>query len=93
MVTTHPVTGRKVLFVNQAFTTAVEGMDDAEGQELLRKLFTIQQRPEFQVRLKWEVGTLTMWDDRCTQHYAIWDYFPARRHGHRVTVAGERPAR
>ncbi len=92
MVTTHPVTGRKALFVNQAFTTAIEGMDDDEAQPLLNRLFSHQQKPEFQCRLKWDVGSLAMWDDRCTQHYAIWDYFPQRRHGHRVTVAGTVPS-
>jgi taurine dioxygenase len=43
--------------------------------------------PEFQCRFKWEVGSVAMWDNRCAHHYAVWDYFPHRRYGHRITIS------
>jgi taurine dioxygenase len=85
------VTGKKALFVSPSFTASVVGLDDVESRRLLRTLFDIQQRPEYQCRLHWQPGTVAMWDNRCTQHHAIWDYFPSVRHGQRVTVEGERP--
>jgi taurine dioxygenase len=49
------------------------------------------ERPEFQVRFRWQPHSVAFWDNRCTQHLAIWDYFPDRRIGSRVTVKGDRP--
>ena len=51
------------------------------------------ESPDFQVRFRWEAGSVTIWDNRSTQHYAVWDYFPNVRHGHRVSIVGERPYR
>ena len=91
MVRTHPVTGRKALFVNEIFTTAVECLPAEESDDLLRDLFERVRKPEYQVRFRWREGSIAIWDNRCTQHYAVADYFPAKRLMHRVTVAGDRP--
>lgn len=91
LVRTHPETGRPCLFINRAFTTAIDGLEPAESKELLRRLLNHVERPEFQVRLRWEQNDVAMWDNRCLQHYALWDYWPDERKGNRVTIVGDRP--
>lgn len=92
VVRRHPVTGRYGLFVNSTFTKYIKGMGRKEGAALLEMLNDhIATRPEFQVRFKWEPGSVAFWDNRCTQHYAVADYFPQHRLMHRVTIAGDRP--
>lgn len=91
VVRTHPDSGRKALYVNPSFTTRIDGLSKAESDMLLEMLYSHQQRPEFQMRLTWQPNTLALWDNRCTQHFALWDYWPNERKGHRVTVLGERP--
>lgn len=86
----HPVTGRRALFVNQPFTRLVVGMNQRESDRLLRYLFDHIEQPEFQVRFRWRPGSLAMWDNRVTQHYAVNDYLPRRRVMHRVTVVKDR---
>ncbi|NIR96925.1 MAG: taurine dioxygenase, partial [Gammaproteobacteria bacterium] len=54
-------------------------------------LFQHIQQPEFHVRFKWAANSLAFWDNRCTTHYALWDYHPQTRHGYRVTIRGDRP--
>jgi taurine dioxygenase len=88
---TNPLTGRKALFVNQDFTSHIEGVSSSESDALLRMLFEHMARPEFQVRWRWREGTVAFWDNRWTQHCALADYFPNRRRVRRVTVLGERP--
>jgi len=93
VVRRHPVTGRLGLFVNSSFTKYIKGMGRKEGAALLKLLNDhIATRPEFQVRFKWEPGSVAFWDNRCTQHYAVADYYPQHRLMHRVTIAGDRPA-
>jgi taurine dioxygenase len=87
----HPESGRKALFVNSIYTTRFEDMGEAESRPLLDFLFQHCQRPEFTCRFRWGVGSLAVWDNRCTLHYAINDYDGHRRLMHRTTVAGERP--
>ncbi len=91
VVRTHPETGRPSIYVNRAFTTAIDGMDTGEGDRLLRRLLDHVERPEFQIRYRWDLYDVAMWDNRCLQHYALWDYWPNERMGHRVTVLGDRP--
>lgn len=91
VIRTHPVTGRKALFVNPGFTTRILGLSREESADLLAFLFRVQQKPELQCRVIWKPNTVTLWDNRCTQHCAIWDYYPHVRHGTRVSVIGERP--
>jgi len=91
VIRTHPVTGRKALFVNPAFTTRILELTREESANLLSFLYRVQQRPEHQCRVIWKPNTVTLWDNRCTHHCAIWDYFPHVRHGYRVSIVGERP--
>ena len=91
VVRTHPRSLRQALYVNPSFTTKINGLTTAESKAILQMLYAHQQRPEFQVRFKWSENAIAFWDNRCTQHFAIWDYWPNERLGHRVTVRGERP--
>ncbi|MGI6871501.1 MULTISPECIES: TauD/TfdA dioxygenase family protein [Amycolatopsis] len=91
VVRVHPETGRKTLFVNQAFTTHIVGMDRAESDRLLRLLFAQAHVPEYQVRFSWRPDTVAFWDNRATQHYAVNDYHPHARIAERVAIAGDRP--
>ena len=91
VVRTHPETGRKALFVNANFTTGIEELKKAEGKALLEFLYRHTETPEFHCRFHWQPKSIAFWDNRCTQHRALWDYFPQTRHGYRVTVSGDRP--
>lgn len=92
MVRTHPLTGRKALYVNPGFTTRIVGMAKEESQPILEFLFRHATRPEFIYRHNWRVNDLIFWDNRCTMHYALADYdFSVRRHMHRTTIAGDAP--
>lgn len=91
VVRTHPVTGRKGLFVNEGFTTRINELEPAESDALLRLLFAHSTRPEFSIRWRWQENDVAFWDNRITQHYAVDDYRPARRVMHRATILGDRP--
>jgi len=91
VVRIHPETGRRTLFVNQAFTTHIVGLDRPESDRLLRLLFAQAHVPEFQVRFRWAENSVAFWDNRATQHYAINDYHPHARVAERVAIAGDRP--
>ena len=91
VVRTHPVTGRKALFVNAGFTRHIEGLSRRESAALLTMLFEHVQNPAFHCRFRWQRNSLAMWDNRCVQHLAVWDYHPATRSGLRVTIGGDKP--
>lgn len=91
VVRTHPVTGRKILFVNPTFTAHIEGVPPAEADAVLAFLFEHQNQPELQCRWRWRQGDLAIWDNRATHHYAVADYGDAPRTIHRVTLEGEAP--
>ncbi len=88
VVRLHPVSGRKVLFVNPQFTVAIKDMDERESRALLDTLFHQALIPEYQFRHHWAPHTIAMWDNRSTQHYAVNDYYPQRRYMERVTIRG-----
>ena len=92
VVRSHPLTGRKAVFVNEIFTTRLVGLPTAESDAILDFLFRHVKRGEFQCRFRWESNSIAFWDNRWTQHLAIWDYWPQIRSGYRVTIKGERPA-
>ena len=91
VIRTHPVTKRRALFVNRGFTTRIRGLTRSESRALLDFLFQHCGEPEFQCRFRWQRNSVAFWDNRCVQHHAVWDYFPATRHGYRVTIQGDRP--
>jgi taurine dioxygenase len=92
VVIRHPETGRKALFVNRGFTTRINELDRKESDALLEFLWRhVETHLEFQCRVRWEPNTLVFWDNRCTQHHAVWDYYPFSRYGERVSIVGERP--
>jgi len=91
MVRTHPVSGRKCLYVNPIFTERVDGLSKAESDDLLKRLYQEIEIPEYQVRFKWEANSIAFWDNRSTQHYASSDYWPQARVMERLTIIGERP--
>lgn len=87
---THPVTGRRLLFVNRSFTQHIVGMLKAESDRLLEYLFAHIETASLQVRFRWRNKSVAIWDNRCTQHYAVADYLPAYRCMHRVIVDTDR---
>ena len=91
VVRTHPETGRKLLYVNCGHTVRFEDMTEEESAPLLQYLFAHLARPEFTCRLRWQVGTLALWDNRCTQHNPVNDYHGHRRVMHRISLGAERP--
>lgn len=88
VVLTHPLTGRRGLYVNPVFTTHIEGLSEAGSEVVLNYLYRHCQKPEFQCRVRWQAGDIAMWDNRATWHRAMNDYHGHRRLMHRVTVEG-----
>lgn len=91
VIRTHPVSGRKALFVNEGFTTRINELEPAESEAVLKMLFAHATRPEFTIRWRWQENDVAMWDNRVTQHYAVDDYRPQRRVMHRATILGDVP--
>jgi taurine dioxygenase len=90
-VRTHPETGRKALYVSRSHTIRFRDMTEEESRPLIEFLQAHQTRPEFTCRVRWSPGTLTVWDNRCTQHSAVNDYHGQRRRMRRLTVGPEVP--
>jgi taurine dioxygenase len=91
VIRTHPVTGKKALYVNRGFTKRLVGVPRDESEGILRYLFEHMANPLFQCRFRWRENSIAFWDNRCVQHRAMWDYWPHTRSGNRVTVAGDKP--
>ena len=87
----HPDSGELLLFVNPTYTTRIDGLDSAHSDELLRSLYHHCTRPEFSCRFRWTPGSIAMWDNRSTLHYAVNDYDGERRCLYRTTIAGTAP--
>ena len=87
IVTTHPETGRRVLFVNVSYTVGIEGMTKEESRPLLHFLMEQGNRPEFTCRFRWTKGAVAFWDNRCVKHLAVNDAGPFRRLMRRVQIA------
>jgi len=94
VIVTHPETNRKVLYVNSGFTSHIKGLKPFESRAILDMLYRhIASTPRLVARVQWKPNTLTFWDNRCTQHHAVWDYYPHSRYGERVSIiADSRPA-
>ncbi|MEM7283372.1 MAG: TauD/TfdA family dioxygenase [Pseudomonadota bacterium] len=91
VIRTHPTTGRKGVFVNPFFTVKIDDVSKSESTTLLNFLYQEIAKPEYCARLRWQVGTLAIWDNRSTNHYAVADYYPQRRKMQRASVCGENP--
>ena len=91
VVPRHPETKRKLLYVNPGFTLHINELPPEESAGVLEFLYRHCTRPDFQVRFRWETHSIAFWDNRCTQHLAIWDYYPQVRSGFRIQIQGANP--
>jgi taurine dioxygenase len=91
VVTVHPVTRRRVLFVNDQHTSRIIELAPSESETVLHFLYDHVNNPDFQIRWTWRVGDIAFWDNRAVQHYAVGDY-SERRLMHRLSLRGDRPA-
>jgi len=92
IVRTHPVTGKKGLFINEAHTSHIVGLPKAESDALLKEICLHVIKPEFQYEHHWQAGDLLMWDNAAVQHKANFNYrLPLRRVMYRTTVRGTAP--
>ncbi|NOH70577.1 hypothetical protein F0225_04360 [Vibrio pectenicida] len=91
IVTVHPTTGKRALFINQSYTRAIQGMSQRDSDALLAQLFQVTSVLEYQYRHRWQPNMLVLWDNRSVQHAAVHDYYPNHRHMERVTIAGCQP--
>ena len=96
IVRAHPETGNKILFVNSMYTKKILDFSDEESDEILNKLFLHQERLDFTCRFKWTENAVAIWDNRCTLHQGLTDFFPGRGLGHerimdRIAIQGDRP--
>ncbi len=91
VVRTHPVTGQPILFVSEGFTTRINKLEESESAELLQYLFAHATHEQFHLRWQWQEGDVAIWDNRCTQHKALFDYGDAHRIMHRATINGDAP--
>ena len=88
IVVRHPESGRKLLFVNREFTSHINDVSPSESRGILEFLYEHLARPHWSMRFRWTNHSIAFWDNRCTQHYAIWDYWPNVRSGYRMFVKG-----
>ena len=91
VVRTHPVSGEKLLYVNQLNTLAIKGMREDESRALLKRLYRLVMDPNRQVRFRWRANSVAIWDNQSTQHCVLTDFFPQERVMERVSMPGGRP--
>jgi taurine dioxygenase len=89
VVIRHPHTGRKLLYVNYAFTINFVGQTREQSLPLLQRLFDAALAADNQCRVQWEPGSVAIWDNRTTWHNALNDYHGHAREMHRITLSGE----
>ena len=97
IVRTHPETGKKILYVNSMYTKQIIGIEKNESDEILKEIFLHQERLDFTCRFKWTENAVALWDNRCTLHQGLTDFFPGRGLGHerimdRIAIEGEKPS-
>jgi taurine dioxygenase len=88
VIAKHPVTGRKLIYVNRAMTTRINELPVEESDAILAFLYGHMVKSDYQIRFHWRPYSIAFWDNRCTQHKAIWDYYPNVRSGHRIQIKG-----
>lgn len=88
VVITHPLSGKKALFVNIAYTTQIIGWSEAETGAFVGDMFVHATQPQFVYEFEWRPGSIAFWDNRSTWHYAKNDYHGHRREMHRITLEG-----
>ncbi|MEZ5566316.1 MAG: TauD/TfdA family dioxygenase [Gammaproteobacteria bacterium] len=94
LVVTHPETGRKCIYASELLSSRIMELKKPESDNLLQFLFRHSYQPEFQCRFRWQKNSVAMWDNRCTQHRGIDDFYPAYRAMRRIpVVCDRRPAR
>jgi taurine dioxygenase len=91
LIAKHPVTGKKLIFVNRGQTSHINEVPREESDAILGFLYQHCSRPEWQVRFRWRAHSIAFWDNRCTHHKAIWDYWPHVRSGFRIQIKGSQP--
>jgi taurine dioxygenase len=91
VVRTHPINGRKCVYVNRQFTLCIDGLSEDESNSVLKLLYKPVLTPEYQFRHVWSEGDIVFWDNMLTQHYAANDYYPERRRMERTAVCGDEP--
>ncbi|MEK9903158.1 MAG: TauD/TfdA family dioxygenase, partial [Gammaproteobacteria bacterium] len=87
----HPETGKKALYVTEAFVKSIKDLDSAESRRILDLLYKQASKEEYIYRHKWSNGDLVVWDNRSVQHYAEHGYGDATRTMHRLTTSGSKP--
>lgn len=92
LVRTHPITGRKLLYINEAFSACITGWSEADSRALLDPLLEHIKQPHFMTKHRWQPGDLLIWDNAATQHLATFDYGTIRRRLHRCGTVGPAPA-
>ena len=92
VVIRHPISGRRGLYVNRLFTYRINEVPEEESDAILNYLYQHAEKPDFQIRFRWQKDAVAFWDNRAVQHLAIWDYFPQTRSGSRVSIKGGRLA-
>jgi taurine dioxygenase len=90
VIRTHPETGKKCIYVNEAFTSHIKGLNQNESDSILNFIYQHLHNPDFQCRFIWEKNSIAFWDNRVTQHFAVGDY-DTKRIMHRLTIEGTKP--
>ena len=91
VIVKHPETKRKAIYVNRAFTSHINEVPPKESAAVLAFLYAHCESPLYAVRFQWRKNSIAFWDNRSTQHYAVWDYYPQTRSGSRVQIEGADP--